>query len=152
MSPSPSARASSSVSCRRVEIAMVFASPLSRLARAIDDPMRPIPISASFSNITLVPFARCAERLQYLHHGAHVLLEPDRNAQPLRNAVAVHLAHQVALRPERLEPRPCRLLILEYRQHEIALAVRHLDRVRPQVAGQPRPPFCIVRAQLRGEL
>src|SRR5690242_2135633 len=144
MSPSPSARASSSVSCRRVEIEMVLARPLSRAARAMDDPIRPIPISAIFSNITLVLCPRRAERLQDLDQPPHGGFRPDLNPEAVLDPIDADLAHDQPLVEQRLECRAAGLGVLEQGQDEICLARHYPDGIAVERPAQPAAPFGVV--------
>src|SRR5690348_16401865 len=112
-SPRPSARASSSVSGRRVEIAIVLASPLSLTPRAIEEPISPMPMRASLLNIVSVLRARRAECLEHVHQLPHRHLRSDRNAQPVLDAVNADLAHDQPLFEQCLECRVRGRSILE---------------------------------------
>src|SRR5882724_1557935 len=126
---------------------MVLASPLSRVARAIEDPMRPMPISASFSNMLLVLCPRRPERLQYLNQPAHRRFRPDGNAQSVVDAIDADLAHDQAFGKQRLERRLAGLGRVEQRQHEIALARHYPDGVAVERLGQPVAPLLVVVSQ-----
>src|SRR3569833_4683890 len=110
----------------------------------MDEPMRPMPMSASFSNMLLVLCPRRTERLQYLDQPPHRRLRPDRNAQPALDAVYADLAYDQPFVEERLECRLAGFRTVEQRQHEVGFARDYADRVAVERAGQPAAPPCVV--------
>ena len=81
----------SSVSARRAQATIVSPGMSRRNTRASDEPISPIPISATRSN-SLSLIAAGHEFGQRRGDALHLLAGADRDAQVLRQAVAAHLA------------------------------------------------------------
>ena len=145
-SPSASARASTPGRRRRRRCA---GSAGRAAARAIEEPIRPTPISAIVGNSgsarrgsgIVQADRKCAQRRDDAGIG---VLVADGQAQAIRHAVAVHAAQDEAGGGQRRVGAARLARVGEADQQEIAVARRNLQAERRDFAAQPRQPARVV--------
>ena len=140
----------------RAEPVMVPASPFLRMAWLIEEPMSPIPISATCSNIGaglrpgLVSAPSCGGSLDEIgKRGDHCLvvgLRPHRYAQGIGQTIGVDASHNDGARlEERVRGVRAGLGTLgKVHQQEIGDARRHLEAQLLDLGCKPRQPARVV--------
>src|SRR5919197_858046 len=162
-SATPSSATRRRVAADRAVATIERAAPCARAARAIEEPIRPIPISARRLNKATSAFMgrsnpaarRTASRLpshelrQRGDHHAVRLLTTDRHAQRVRQFVGLDPTQdQAALRQECIRIlRGTAAAFGKVDQHEIGDAWRHLQSKLAKFDQEPIKPFFVVGAR-----
>src|SRR5262245_36447388 len=158
-SASPSSSARRRVAAERAVATMLRTTPCARAARAIEEPIRPTPISARRLNrtrfaivsVSSAPLTSglCHERGERLDGQPVRLLAPDAHAQRMRQPVGADLTQDQATRGEKGVGILCgaTFLLRKVDEHEIGDARRHLETELADLFSEPRQPVSVVLAR-----